>query len=323
MKKLVWIVTIVLVGGFAAIAVTNLRDRDPRPEAGEHGAETEHGDGEGEAHAAEPIALSPEAVASNGLTFAVAGPGVVRVDIELPGEVVLNSDRVVHVVPRFPGIVEAVNKNLGDEVAAGEVLAVIQSNASLSSYEILAQVAGTVIEKHIALGEFARDDADVFVIADLTTVWVNISVYSRYLPEVRAGQRVRLSARGVADVVETEIGYVRPILGENTRAAVARAVLPNPRGAWQPGLFVTAHVTVDESRFPVVIPDTAIQRVGGEPVVFVRRPEGFFPRHVELGATDGLSWEVKSGLAKSELYVSSNSFILKAELGKSEAEHSH
>jgi cobalt-zinc-cadmium efflux system membrane fusion protein len=286
----------------------------------EHGRnEDDHGHGEGAA----AIDLGESALADNDVVIDTAAVGVVRTEIDLPGEIVLNADRVAHIVPRFPGVALEVHKRLGDPVRAGETLAVIQSNVSVAPYELKSMIEGSVIEKHLTLGEYVRDDADVFVVADLSTVWVNVSVYARFLADVRPGQAVRITSPGLAETASGAIDYVGPLVGESTRTGVARLVLANRDGRWQPGLFVTAHITVSESRGQVVVPDEAVQTVEGAPVVFVRGPEGFVPRPVTLGNRGGGMVAITGGLAPGEAYVAQGSFIFKAELGKAQAEHSH
>lgn len=271
----------------------------------------------------EVIQLADDRLLGNDVTFAKAGPGSIRFEIELPGEIVLNADKVAHIVPRFPGIAQKVFKDLGDEVREGEVLAIIQSNQSVAPYEVKSLVSGTVIEKHLTLGEFVRDDADIYVVADLSTVWAKISVYAKYLPQVKRGLKVRLMAGGMAEPVESVIDYVGPIVGEKTRTGSARVVVQNPRRHWQPGLFVTARITVDQFTVPLVVPDEAIQTVEGKPSVFVRAEGGFTVRPVDIGRSDGQTVEILGGLSPGEEYAATNSFLLKAERGKSEAGHDH
>ena len=307
---------------------------DSEPHAHDEGHE--HADGEhhahGEGHAHESgdhaheegvVTLTHEALEANKVVVATAGPQIVATEIELPGEIILNADRVAHIVPRFPGIVQKVNKNLGDTVRAGDVLAVIQSNVSAAPYEVTAMLDGTVIEKHVALGEFARDDADIFVVADLSTVWVNISVYARFLGDLRKGQTVRITSSGLRESATGKIDYIGPIVGESTRTGVARVVLPNPGHAWQPGLFVTAHVMTADATAAIAVPDAAVQTIDGREVVFVRRNGSFVARPVVTGRRGHDLIEIVEGLAAGEQYVAEGSFIFKAELGKSEAAHEH
>ena len=273
-------------------------------------------------HSLGVVKLSREVLRANGVTFMAAGPGEISHEIQLPGEIALNADRVAHIVPRFSGIAQKVFKKLGDKVESGEVLAIVQSNESVAPYEVKSLLSGAVIERHITLGEYVRDDADVFVVADLSTVWVHISVYPKYLPHIRTGVRVRLQATG-GSTTEGTIDYIGPIVGERTRTAQARVVLDNTKGEWQPGLFVTARLAMDKVSVGVAVPDEAIQTVEGQPAVFVLRENGVETRVVTLGLSDGRWVEVLSGLRAGEEIAASNTFLIKAEFGKSEAGHDH
>ena len=320
MNKLSPFATALACVSLAVCTLHCAREEAPEQARGEaHG----HDDHEHDPTSLGTVTLMPEALAANGVVMARSGPGMVNTEIDLPGEIVLNADRVAHVVPRFPGIVQRVNKSLGDPVRAGDVLAVIQSNLSAAAYDVVAMVDGTVIEKHVALGEFVRDDADIFVVADLSTVWVNVSVYARFLTAVRVGQTVHITSPGVGETAAGTVDYVGPIVGESTRTGVARVVLRNPAGTWQPGLFVTAHITVAQVQAAVAVPDEAIQTVEGREVVFVRQMNSFTARPVVTGHRGGDRVEIVAGLTPGEDYVAAGSFILKAEFGKSEAAHEH
>jgi cobalt-zinc-cadmium efflux system membrane fusion protein len=107
-------------------------------------------------------------------------------------------------------------------------------------------------------------------------------------------------------------------------------VLTDPDPKWRPGLFITADVAVEEVEAPIVIAQAAVQRVNGKSVVFVQEKEAFITHPVGLGrqgVSPGekreLMVEVLQGLVAGERYVAENSFVLKAELGKSEAGHEH
>lgn len=199
-----------------------------------------------------------------------------------------------------------------------------------AGYALIAPLDGTIIEKHINIGEVLRDDSQAFVIADLSTLWVNVTVYASDLSRIRSGQPVTVRAEGIAESARGVIGYVGHVVGEQTRAAVARVVLRDPGPAWRPGLFVTAEVALEEVDAPVVVSDDAVQRLEGKPVVFVQEGDVFEARPVVLGRKgsrpgerNGHLAEILEGLAPGDRYVGKNSFILKAELGKSEAGHEH
>ena len=111
-----------------------------------------------------------------------------------------------------------------------------RANTSLTRYEVVAPLTGTAIEKHIAVGELLKDDTEAFVVADLSTVWVELSVPPKDLPLVRKGQRVVISAGSAMPAAEGTISYIGPVVSEETRTVVTRVVLPNPDGRWRPGL---------------------------------------------------------------------------------------
>jgi cobalt-zinc-cadmium efflux system membrane fusion protein len=96
----------------------------------------------------------------------------------------------VQVTPRFPGVVREIKKRIGDQVEKGELLAKIESNQSLTVYEMRAPIAGTVIDRQISLGEYASEQKPAFTVADISTVWVDLSVYRRDLPRVKLGDTV-------------------------------------------------------------------------------------------------------------------------------------
>ncbi|MGD9402284.1 MAG: efflux RND transporter periplasmic adaptor subunit, partial [bacterium] len=185
---------------------------------------------------------------------------------------------------------------------------------AFTRYEVRAPFDGTVVDKHITLGEKVGDDSEIFVVADLSTVWVDLSITQKDLPFVRTGTEVTISAGyGVPDA-EGIIDYVSPVVGENTRTATARIVLANPDGLWRPGLFVSARLSVAGTEVPVLIPRTAAQNLDEEWVVFVEVGDGFEPVPVSLGRGDENRVEVLAGLTPGRRYVAEGAFECKAKV---------
>jgi membrane fusion protein, heavy metal efflux system len=191
-----------------------------------------------------------------------------------------------------------------------------QHDVSFTRYWLTAPFDGTVIDRHITNGETVAAGTPVFTVADLTTVWIDLSVYQKYIGSVRQGQPVRVGTPH-GDEVELSIGFLQPLVGEDTRAAMARITAPNSDGTWHPGCFVTARVTTSKVEARVVVPDSAVIRMeDGDLVVFVATGEGFEPRPVALGRRAHGLVEVLSGLDPGDRYVADGGFSLKAELGK-------
>lgn len=197
----------------------------------------------------------------------------------------------------------------------------------LAWYPLRAPFGATVIEKHITLGEKLGDDSSAFTIADLGTVWVDLSVFQKDLPLIRQGQPVTVSVGPANGKVTGRISYLGPIVGEKTRTALARVVLNNASGELRPGTFVTAEVLVDTVSAEIAVPKDVIQDMDDQPTVFVWTGHAFEPRAVSMGRVNSTVVEITSGLKPGEKIVTGNGFRLKAELqkvdGGAHAGHAH
>lgn len=259
--------------------------------------------------------ISDAAAVKVGIRSAIAGPAEIRERLPLYGTVKPNAERVREVVARFPGSIRTVAKAIGDAVAKGEVMATIESNDSLQTYPVIAPMAGTVTAREADPGEQAGSEV-LFSITDLSTVWVELSLFPADVGQVKVGQSVavasvdaRLNGSGKIDLVGA--------LGEAaTQTLTARVTLPNPGRQWTPGLFVNANIELGADTVAVAIESTALQTLDGVTTVFVPVPGGYAPRSVQTGRSDASRVEILSGLTAGEAYVAAGSFVVKAELGK-------
>jgi cobalt-zinc-cadmium efflux system membrane fusion protein len=340
------------------------------------------------------VKLKDTAIKDFGIEIAQAQGGTIGMHTTLPAEITLNADAVAHIVPRVPGVVRSVSKNLGAKVKAGEVLAVIhsrelsdykavylgakeklalaqtiferektlwekkiaaeqeylnarrdladahiemrsaeqklhalgfsqeyletlsnQSDESFIVYEVITPIAGTIIEKHITLGEVLKDDSEPFVVADINNVWVKVNVHQKDLPTVRCSQKAVIKTEH--NQGEGVVSYVSSVLEENTRTALARIVLPNEDGMWRPGTFATASIYVDQVDCKIVVTKEAIVTMENKPFVFIVKEDGFVPQEVQLGKINGEFAEIVSGLEPGQKYAAKGAFTLKSELTKS------
>ena len=198
-----------------------------------------------------------------------------------------------------------------------------KTGRSLTRYEIRALFDGVAIEKHIAVGESVKEDADIFVLADLSTVWVEVTVYAEDLNVVKVGQTVTVKSDVLGLERDGILTYLGPLIGEQTRTAKGRIIVQNTEGYWRPGLFVNVEIVQEVVTVPVAVSVDSIQTFRDWSVVFVQYGDLFEVRPLELGRNDGKWVEVLHGLLPGEKYVSHNSFILKADLGKAGATHEH
>ena len=197
------------------------------------------------------------------------------------------------------------------------------ASSALGRYELRAPFDGMVVEKHISLGESVKEDASVFTISDLSTVWAEISVAANNLNLVRVGEPVSIRSSAFEQAASGTVSYVGSLIGAQTRTATARVTVTNPQRIWRPGLFVTVELVSSEAEAAVTVSADAVQMVEDKPTVFVKVPGGFMPRQVQTGRSDGRRIEVLDGLASGTAHAASGSFVVKSQQGKSSATHTH
>jgi membrane fusion protein, heavy metal efflux system len=206
-------------------------------------------------------------------------------------------------------------------VKAGQALATIESNESLQIYTVTAPIAGTVTARRTNPGEAAGSEP-LFEIANLSTVWAELSVFPRDRGRLKLGQPVTISATDGVATGSGTLSYVSP-LGAASQVLTARVVLDNADGVWTPGQFVNARITVGEAPAKVVVPLSALQSFRDWEVVFVTDGQHYQAQPVELGRRDTAQAEVLSGLEPGAQVVVQNSYLLKADIEKSGASHDH
>lgn len=194
---------------------------------------------------------------------------------------------------------------------------------ALTRHEIRSPIDGVVVDKKLSVGEALKEDAAVFQVADLSSVWVELTVPAKDLERLSEGMAAQVKATAFDAQGEARLSYVGAVVGEQSRSATARLVLANPKGLWRPGLPVTVALTSTEAEVPVAVTADAVQLLDEARVVFVRRGQQFDARRVETGRSDGRHVEVLKGLNAGERYAAKNSFLVKADIGKAAAEHEH
>jgi cobalt-zinc-cadmium efflux system membrane fusion protein len=267
------------------------------------------------------VEMDPAVAAAAELVTARAGPGEIADQLLLYGHIVPDAERVRQVRARFPGPVRSVPARLGDTVRAGQVLATIESNESLQTYAVTAPISGLVTARNVNVGESAAGDA-LFEIADYSSVWAELAVFPRDRGKLAPGRPVEVKAAEGELRGAGSIRFLSPV-GAASSAVTARVVLDNSGRQWTPGQFVEAEVSVARHSVPLVVPLTALQRVRNWDVVFVNEGSSYQALPVTLGRRDSTHVEVLAGLAPGALFVTGNSYLVKADIEKSGASHDH
>lgn len=312
-----------------ALSLAACNGEPPHPEkvahadnSASHGAEAdEHGH---EQTAEIPSTVIPTDIAEKaGIRTERVGPGVIADEHEVQGLLTPVEGRVAQATARFPGPIRSLRANVGDQVRAGQTLATIESNLSLSIYSVAAPISGVVVERSAMVGGLASEGAPLFEIADLTQLWVDLHIFGADAQHIKPGVPVAVTRMSDGETLYTTLERVLPGMATASQSTVARATIANADGRWRPGTAVKARITVAQQPVPLMVPLTSLQSMDGRDAVFVREGETYLARHVELGARDAGHVQILAGLTEGEEVVVEESYLIKADIGKKGAAHEH
>jgi cobalt-zinc-cadmium efflux system membrane fusion protein len=242
--------------------------------------------------------------------------------VRLQGLLMPVDGKVARVSARFPGPVRAVHVQVGDSVRAGQRLATVDSNLSLSRYDIVAPINGTVLRRQVSVGDLAENQV-LFELADLSELWADLHLFGAAAERATTGLPVRIERLSDGASVEAELERILPGAATVSQSTVARARLANGDGRWRPGMAVRAVLTLDARAVQRSVPASALQRLDRDDVVFVQTGDLYQARTVELGQRDGGRVEILSGVDVGDRVVVEQSFLVKADIEKAGAAHEH
>jgi len=208
-----------------------------------------------------------------------------------------------------------------------EIDALIASDEPRPLLVVRASIGGIVLQSKAVVGAAIAEGADLFKLADPSSLWACIHLTEKDLATVRPGMEatVRTQAypgrefRGLMVLVGAS-------MDTSTRTVEGRIVLPNPQGSLKPGMYVEATLASNDRRAVLTVPTSALQEFASGRIVFVQTgPTSFTLRPVEAGEILGSRIEILAGLAEGERVVSTGSFFLKSEMMKASLgdEHGH
>lgn len=200
-------------------------------------------------------------------------------------------------------------ENLARARSGEDVTATSQSTVS-------APFAGVITEVHAAPGEVITPERELFVLADLSRVWIQGDVYQKDIAKVRVNQNALVTVDAYPGETFTgQVTYVSNVLDPDTRTAKVRCEVPNRDGRLKVQMFASVALPVSMPREALVIPSRAVQDIDGVPTVFVRvDEEKFQTRPVRTGAVIGDAVEIVEGLQPGERVVTDGALMLKSRL---------
>ncbi len=265
--------------------------------------------------------ITPDIAQTLNIATEVAGPQTLELSTQVYGRVLADSQRLSHVSARFEGRITDVKASIGEYVSAGSSLATIESNQSLTNYEVTAPISGIILERDAGPGE-QTGNRTLFTIMDNSRVWVDLSVFPKDLPNITSGAEVTISTPLSQTQLSGTITRFLPQVDLN-QAVTARVHLDNPQGTLLPGAWVEASIKIADIQVPLAVRREALQSFRDFTVVYAKFGKQYEVRMLELGRQSADWVEVLSGLSPGTTYVTQNSYVLKADVEKDGATHDH
>ena len=265
--------------------------------------------------------ISSEMAAAFGLRTAIAGPATIDETITVYGRIVPDPNRVREIRARFDGAIRAVHAMSGETVAEGQLLATVESNESLQSYTINAPIAGVITARTANAGEHTAG-RQLFTIVDTSSVWAQLSIFPGDRAHIGVGTAVTVAPATGGTSIDGTISYI-DVFSASDQSVAARVVLDNGGGSFAPGMYVTADARIASHEVPLAVRRNALQTFRDFNVVYARVSDVYEVRMLELGRAAGDWVEVLGGLEPGTVYVTENSYVLKADIEKSGATHDH
>lgn len=200
------------------------------------------------------------------------------------------------------------------DIPSSEIDRIEKSGEVSKTLTLDSPASGVVLKKDALPGMAVTPGVPLFTIADLSTVWILADVYPSEMEAAAPGNGATVSASlRPGETFRGQVDFVYPTVTEETRTVRIRIVLPNPKGALKPGMFV--HVSLSgKGRAAVAIPRSALIQTGERQIAFVEESPGVYaPREIQIGVS-GKDWiEVLSGLSEGERVVTSANFLIDSE----------
>lgn len=265
--------------------------------------------------------IEPKVAEAFGLETGIAGPAVLVDTLEVYGQVVPDPARQSVVTARFDGEIKSVSVALGASVKAGQRLATVESNESLNPYSITAPIAGVIAERNANPGE-QTDGRKLFTILDISTVWAELALFPMHRMRVKVGDPVAITA-AIGGITANSVVEQTKVVAAGNQAATARVLIENGEGLFLPGMYVTAKIKVAEYSVSLAVQRQGLQAFRDFTVVYAKIGDEYEVRMLELGRQDAHAVEVLGGLKPGTRYVTTNSYLVKADIEKSGASHDH
>jgi membrane fusion protein, copper/silver efflux system len=232
----------------------------------------------------------------------------------------LSASSIPEVKSGAASLVEASKRRLALwDISENQIRELEEKGEPQRTLTLYAPHSGFVIKKEANQGMRIMPDKELFTIADLSTVWVNVDIYESEIPFVRPGQTASVAlSYDPSGTINGKVSFIYPYVDEKTRTAKARLEVPNSGFKLKPDMYVNAEIKIDGGRH-LAVPEEAVLDSGMRKVVFIDKGNGHFePKEVKVGAKMDGHYQVLAGLNEGERVASSSVFLLDSESRLSE-----
>ncbi|ALO17277.1 Cation efflux system protein CusB precursor [Salinivirga cyanobacteriivorans] len=205
------------------------------------------------------------------------------------------------------------------DLSDAQISAIEEKGEPKLYFDILAPINGTVMKRHVAVGDYVKMGDPLFKVVNLSTVWVMFDAYEADLPWIEKGDNVEFAVEALpGKTFEAKVSFIDPFINPQVRTAKVRVEIRNPEDKLKPGMFVsgTLHSTIAAKSNQLLIPKSSILWTGKRSVVYVKIPErespSFLYREIELGPEAGNFYVVASGLDEGEEIATNGVFKIDA-----------
>jgi len=265
--------------------------------------------------------INADVAEAMGITTGAAGSQVLVERLPLFGRLVADTNGLTQLSARFEGVIKAIHVSLGQQVKAGTPLISIESNESLKSYVLRADIAGEIAALPVNIGE-ATAGRTLVSIVDRSRQVVLLKAFPDDRRRIALNNSVQLLNDAMGDVGEGKVQWISPLLNADQSADI-RVSVDTSNLALPVGSFVRGDVEVARYEVPLAVKRQALQSFRDFTVVYAKVGDQYEVRMLELGREAGDWVEVLGGLKAGTEYVTDNSFIIKADIEKSGASHDH
>jgi multidrug efflux pump subunit AcrA (membrane-fusion protein) len=272
-------------------------------------------------HEANVVLLTKENLTHVTIKTETVVRGSLDMTLKAVGRVSEDLNKTAKVTSTLEGRLTKLNFDLNQSVKAGDVVGLVQTPELLGRpLELKAPIDGVITERNSTAGELIGKDTQIYTISDPTDLWVLAEIKERDIGAVRVGQEAVFTVLAYpGEEFRGKVVLLGNRVESEARTLEVRIAVSNTDGRLKPGMFADVEISTTAIKEALVIPDTSLQSLEDEQIVFVALSDTKFEkRAIKIGMEQHGRMQILEGVKENERVVTEGSFILKSELLKGE-----